>query len=265
MSSVAALPFSAAVGSAGAPAYSFTGDLNTGMSAAVADTLVLSTAGTARLTLTSAASLFAAHLEVPAGSVGAPAVALSSEVTTGIFFSAGLVRMTSVGAEVARFGATSTNIFSTQLYLPDGTTAATPDLSWSGDSNTGFYRPSADEIGFSLGGTGFLVGYRTIPQQLQNGNYTLVLTDSGKHVYKASGGAGETITIPANGSVAYPVGTAITFINQGGGTLSIAITTDTMTLMGSGATGTRTLADDGIATAIKVAATEWVISGTALT
>ncbi len=106
-----------------------------------------------------------------------------------------------------------------------------------------------------------LVAVEPIPQQIKNGNYTLVLGDAAKHIYKASGGSGETITIPANGSVAFPIGTAIPIVNQGSGTLSIAITTDTLTLEGTGATGTRTLADDGIATILKVTATAWMISG----
>ncbi len=106
-----------------------------------------------------------------------------------------------------------------------------------------------------------LIAVEPILQNIQNGNYTLVLTDARKHIYKASGGAGETYTIPANSSVAYPLGTSIPIVNQGGGTLSIAITTDTMTLEGTGATGTRTLADDGIAVALKVGATAWMISG----
>lgn len=108
------------------------------------------------------------------------------------------------------------------------------------------------------------IGFKIIPQNIQNGNYTLLITDNGKHIYKASGGAGETITIPANASVAFPIGAAVTFINQGGGNLSIAITTDTMTLAEAGTTGTRTLADDGVATALKVTATTWIISGIGL-
>jgi hypothetical protein len=75
-----------------------------------------------------------------------------------------------------------------------------------------------------------------------------------------------TWTIPANASVAYPLFTALTFINQNGaGVISIAITSDTMRLAGAGSTGTRSLAANGIATAIKVTATEWLISGTGLT
>jgi len=103
-----------------------------------------------------------------------------------------------------------------------------------------------------------------IQQNIQNGDYICVLSDAGKHIYKASGGSGQTVTIPANTSVAYPVGAVLTFINQGGGDWSIAITTDTMTLAGTTSTGTRTLANNGVATAVKVASTSWVISGSGL-
>lgn len=108
------------------------------------------------------------------------------------------------------------------------------------------------------------VGYNGTPQNAQNGDYTLVLTDRGKTIYKASGGAGETITIPANGSVAFPVGTIARIVNNGGGDLTIAITTDTLSLAGAGTTGSRTLGDHGVAVIEKVASTEWFISGIGL-
>lgn len=108
------------------------------------------------------------------------------------------------------------------------------------------------------------VGFKGTPQNAQNGDYTLVLTDAGKTIYKSAGGAGETITIPANGTVAFPVGTIIRVVNNGGGTLTIAITSDTLTLAGLGTTGSRTLADDSVAVIEKVASTEWFISGVGL-
>lgn len=118
-------------------------------------------------------------------------------------------------------------------------------------------------------GTGALVdsaGFRGIPQNAQTGNYTLVMADAGRHVYHASGaGAGDTYTIPANGTVAFPIGTTVTFINQDSNAVSIAITTDTLTLSPTGTTGTRTLAQNGMATAVKVTSTGWLISGTGLT
>lgn len=89
--------------------------------------------------------------------------------------------------------------------------------------------------------------------------------DAQKHIYHpSSDNNARTFTIPANASVAYPVGTAVTFVNEIN-TVTIAITSDTLTLAGAGSTGSRTLAANGIATAIKVASTKWVISGTGLT
>jgi hypothetical protein len=111
------------------------------------------------------------------------------------------------------------------------------------------------------------VGFRIIPQNSQSGAYTLVLADSGKQIFHPSADTtARTFTIPANSSVAYPIGTALTFINQNGaGVVTIAITTDTMRLSPAGTTGSRTLAANGSATAIKVTSTEWLISGSGLT
>jgi hypothetical protein len=105
-------------------------------------------------------------------------------------------------------------------------------------------------------------GFKGAPVNTQNGNYPLVLSDAGKTIRKASGGAGETITIPANSSVAFPIGTIIQIHNDGGGDLSIAITTDTLEQWATGNTGTRTLADNNKAVLEKVASTTWKISGT---
>jgi hypothetical protein len=111
------------------------------------------------------------------------------------------------------------------------------------------------------------VGFRIIPQNSQSTAYTAVLDDSGKQIFHPSADTtARTFTIPANSSVAYPIGTALTFINQNGaGVVTIAITTDTMRLSPAGTTGSRTLAANGSATAIKVTATEWLISGSGLT
>lgn len=111
------------------------------------------------------------------------------------------------------------------------------------------------------------LGFRNIPQNSQSAAYTLVLSDAGKHILHPSADTtARTFTIPANSSVAFPIGTAITFINQNGaGTVTIAITTDTMRLSPAGTTGSRTLAANGSATAIKITSTEWIISGSGLT
>jgi hypothetical protein len=104
-------------------------------------------------------------------------------------------------------------------------------------------------------------------QNSQSGPYELILSDTGKHILHPSADTtARTWTIPANASVAFPIGTAVTFINQNGaGVITITITTDTMRLAGAGTTGNRTLAANGVATAVKITSTEWIISGTGLT
>lgn len=253
------------VGSAAAPSYSFTGDLNTGMSAAVADTLVLSTAGTARLTLSAANLTFPLIILGGTGGQNAPTYSFTGDTDTGMYASvADSLRFTAGGT--LRFTINTTDLTAAVPFLAlNAATAATPDIAFAGDPNTGFLSPSADELQFSLGGTAFFIGYRNIPQNIQAANYTLLVTDAGKHIYHANGaGAGDTYTIPANASVAYVIGTVLTFINSDSNAVSIAITSDTMTLAGTTTTGTRSLAQNGVATAVKVTATAWIISGTGL-
>jgi hypothetical protein len=110
------------------------------------------------------------------------------------------------------------------------------------------------------------VGFLNIPQNSQSAAYTLVLADAGKHIFHPSSDANaRTYTIPANSSVAYPIGTAITFINMTSQVVTIAITSDTMYLSSAGTTGSRSLAQYGSATAIKITSTNWLISGSGLT
>jgi hypothetical protein len=109
-------------------------------------------------------------------------------------------------------------------------------------------------------------GTKNLPQNSQSTNYTTVLTDSGKHIFHpAADTTARTFTIPANSALAYDIGTAITFVNQNGaGTITIN-NNDTMRLAGAGTTGSRSLTANGVATALKITTTEWLISGTNLT
>ncbi len=103
----------------------------------------------------------------------------------------------------------------------------------------------------------------TIPLNSQTANYTTVLADIGHGIlHPSTDNNPRTFTI--DGAVAYPVGTTISFFNRVN-TVTIAITTDTMYLAGSGTTGSRTLAVHGIASATKVASGQWMISGVGLT
>lgn len=110
------------------------------------------------------------------------------------------------------------------------------------------------------------VGFKGIPQNAQTGNYTLVLTDAGKEILHASGaGASDTYTIPANASVAFPVGTVVFFTNLDSNALTVAITSDTLRVSGTSETGSRTLAQYGEMRARKVTSTLWLCTGVGMT
>ena len=102
--------------------------------------------------------------------------------------------------------------------------------------------------------------FGVIPQNAQSATYTCVLADAGKHIYETGA---VVINIPANTTTAFEIGAAITFV-AGANPITIAILTDSLRQAGTGSTGNRTLAAFGIATAIKVTATEWRISGVGL-
>lgn len=192
-----------------------------------------------------------------------------------------ITNLGATGASLALSGAnalTFTTTGTTNITLPTSGTIVTTtvgNIAGSASTVTTAAQPNITSVGtltaLTVTGTittgGVEVGFRDIPQNSQSAAYTLVLTDSGKHILHPSADTtARTFTIPANSSVAYAIGTAITFINQhAGGAITIAITTDTMRLAGAGTTGSRTLAANGVATAVKVTSTEWIISGTNLT
>lgn len=178
-----------------------------------------------------------------------------------------------VNSQIALFNGTTGKII--QAATTTGVLKATSGVIAAATAGTDYVAPSG-ALGTPSSGTlssctvdgTDAVGFRNVPQNVQTGSYTLVLSDSGKHIYRGSGGSA-TWTIPAATSVAYPIGTALTFINLSATSVSIAITTDTMYLSAAGTTGTRTLAQYGSATAIKISGVSssgvWVISGSGLT
>lgn len=178
----------------------------------------------------------------------------------------------SVDSEIALFSSTTGKVI--KRATNTGLLKATSGVIGTAISGTDYQTPLVSGTSIKtvnstslLGSGDVAVGYRNIPQNSQSTAYTLVLTDAGKHLLHPSADTtARVFTIPANSSVAFEIGTAITFINQnGGGVITISITTDTMRLAGAGTTGSRSLAANGIATVVKVSATEWLISGVGLT
>ena len=99
-------------------------------------------------------------------------------------------------------------------------------------------------------------------QNSPSANYTLILSDSGKQIFHPSTDTtARTFTIPANSSVAYPIGTELTVINQyGAGTVTLT-STDTLRLASTGSTGNALVATGNMAQLIKVTSTEWLVNG----
>lgn len=245
-------------GTAGIPLYSFNNDPDTGIYRSGANSLGFASNGVR------VAEVTPAQFGGIDGALGAPIYTFILDPDTGFWRAAsGDIAVSCNGAEALR-------IRGDGLYTRFGVNnvfgaAAGPSYTFDTDNDTGLYRIAADQLGFAEGGVGFRVGFRNIPQNIQNANYTAVAADTGKHLLHGNGaGAGHTHTIPSNAAVPYDIGTAITFINRDSNVISIAITTDTLILANTVLTGTRTLAANGIATAIKVAATTWMISGTGI-
>jgi hypothetical protein len=85
-------------------------------------------------------------------------------------------------------------------------------------------------------------------------------------LHPASDNVARTFTIDSNSNVPYPLHTFLWFCNLSVANLTIAINADTLIFNGAAQsggvapTGSRTLATNGIAIAIKVTSTSWIIS-----
>ncbi len=175
---------------------------------------------------------------------------------------------------IARSDGTNTFTGVQTMTSPDLTTPLIKGATSSGSTsidfsgNSGTFKTTTGAT--TLGSTATVNGYdvrNPITPTTHNANYTTVLADGGLALYHDSGSA-HTWTIDSNANVPYPVGTTLTFLNLGSGAVTIAITTDTMYWLPTGATGSRTLALNGQATAFKYAsggASAWTITGVGLT
>lgn len=75
--------------------------------------------------------------------------------------------------------------------------------------------------------------------------------------------SGDTVTIPLNSTVAFPIGSTVTVFNDYSGTNSINATGGvTLRKAWSGSAANATMAAYGICTLIKVGTDSWVIAGT---
>ena len=269
------------------------GPVTTSGTITLAGTLVVSNGGTGRATLTS---------NVVYKGAGTSAIATSSITDDGTTVTTTLPGVSPNFASgytttATAAGTTTLTVASTRFQFFTGTSTQTVTLPATSTLFTGLtYTIANNSTGVvtvnSSGGNAVLVmgpqsvadivciltsgttaaswsvqsNYANVPQNSQSAAYTTVLSDAGKHIYHPSADTTpRTWTIDSNANVPYPIGTAITFVNDtSAGAITIAITSDTLVLAGAGSTGSRTLGAGGIATALKLTSTRWMISGTGL-
>lgn len=249
-------------GSAAAAAVGFTprGAWSSGSTYAVND--VVSLSGSSYLAIQASTNqnpatqtaywlVLAAKGDTGTGDVAGPASSVDSEIA--LFNS-------TTGKLIKR--ATTTGILKGTSGVLSAATAGTDYVAPGGALGT----PSSGTLSAcTVDGTDN-VGFRNAPVNSQSAAYTAVLADSGKVILHPSTDANaRTFTIDSNANVAYALGTVLTFINMTSQVVTIAITTDTMYLAGTGTTGSRSLAQYGMASAIKMTSTTWIISGSGLT
>lgn len=94
-------------------------------------------------------------------------------------------------------------------------------------------------------------------------DYTAVIADAYQVLVPMNKATAVAFKIPTNASVAFPVGTAITILNKGAGTVTIsAVTSGTTTVLSAGAVAAApTLAQYKTAVAIKTATDAWYVVG----
>ena len=161
---------------------------------------------------------------------------------------------TAILTNLTSTNATSTNLNATTAVLTNLTSTNATSTNLTSTNLTATTVLDAGTIGAAA------PGFRGLPQNAQTGAYTLALSDIGKQVSNTTGGW----VIPANASVAFPIGAAVVLFNNSGSSQTVSITTDTLRLAGTATTGTRTVAQYGLVTCVKVASTTWVISGSGL-
>ena len=93
--------------------------------------------------------------------------------------------------------------------------------------------------------------------------YTAVLADGLNKVVTMDNSSANTLSIPTDASVAFPVGTVLNVYCKGAGTTTItAVTPGTTTVTSAGAVpGSPTVATKKAASCVKIAANSWIVVG----
>lgn len=140
-------------GTAGIPAYSFSGDTNTGVFWVGADQLGLSTGGVNRVTISSAGinMISGQFFGVASDSVTIPTYSWSGDTNTGMYWvGADQIGFTTGG--IQRMAISTSAVTQTVPSRNQNGTAAVPVYSFSSEPGTGMYIRASGVLGFSING-----------------------------------------------------------------------------------------------------------------
>ncbi|NDB61670.1 hypothetical protein EB001_25005, partial [bacterium] len=170
---------------------------------------------------------------------------------------------TTLGLGTIATAATSDYVDVTNSQSIAGTKTFTGSIAFSGSgaiaissSSTAVTQTALDNS-TKIATTAYVQTATRVAVNTQTANYTLVIGDEGKMI-EFNSASNLTLTIPANSSVAFPVGTQILISRYGTGTVQVLITTDTL----RSASSNRFLASQySGATLVKRTSTEWYLFG----
>ena len=96
----------------------------------------------------------------------------------------------------------------------------------------------------------------------QTASYTFVLADGNNTLVTLANASANTLTIPPNSSVAFPVGTVLNFAQTGAGATTITQGSGvTITSIGATASAPKTRVQYSAGSAIQTAANAWLVIG----
>ena len=151
----------------------------------------------------------------------------------------------------------------TNLGVPTGTSGATLPFLNGANTWSGLQALSAGaNVTPAATPSTNAVGYLGVPQTTHAGSYGLAMADSGCEQFFTSTA---TATIPANASIAFPIGSVVVLSADVGATLTVVITTDTLRWLPGNTTGSRTVTGPGYLIAQKKKSGEWWATGVNIT
>lgn len=202
------------------------------------------------------------RLELADGTAGAPSIFFTTSNDTGIY-SEGSDDLQFAAGGAKEFEINGNGISTEGVFFMKESGSAATDISTYGqifvDEDLGDARQGlvfVDEEGSEWPLN------RSQQDTKTNIAYTLVIGDLGKTIKMNDSTTARTLTIPANSSVAFPIGTEVTVIQMGTQQVTIGITTDTLRSEGG---ATKLTGQYASAVLIKIATTEWILLGSITT